>query len=872
MDKYKDKMLTDEERTEDLLNRLSLAEKVAQMDMIRGVEFATKEHEAHFCAVDPESELYEDMLDEALKGNGIGFVHDIYSVPKVLNKMQKYVINHNRWGIPCIFTGEALHGINAPGATIFPMPINFGATFSPGLINSVGKQIGSETRSLGIQEILAPNLDLSREPRWGRVEETFGEDTHLSSKMAYALVSGEQGDNFRDANAIMAEPKHFCVHAIPEGGLNCSPARVGTREVETSYLPVFEAGIAKAGAYNVMASYNCIDGEAVISSKHYLREIVKKRYGLRGYIRADFGAVRRLQETHHMTNSPKESIKRAILGGLDVQGFDFSNEVWQDNLIQLVNSGEIDVALINDSVRRILLAKFRLGLFDQPYTDEENFHQIVRGNESKALSYQVAKESIVLLKNNNNFLPLNKSVKSIALLGPSSNHQKIGSYSSTPYGYKVHSLADEIKHYVDESTVITQLDGCGITPNDFDVIPATWFENGVELTFYNNPDFSGEPVGKQVSHNIRFNWMQTKPNRNLPFNGYSVQMRATLNVNTHEFVGKNEMLAKLIFRTEDSVKLYLDDVLLIDSMGDHKQQLPSVDYQFVNGTQHELRIEYICDRTGNDLQLAIDYHQDQIEEAVEIAKRNEVIIVACGDNNTTSGEGKDRSDIILFGQQRELISRLTQLGKPLILVLENGKPIDLTEEVDGATAIVESWFGGEFGAKAILDVIFGKYNPSGRLPITFPKSVGELPCYYTMLPGGADSYLEGKKQARYPFGYGMSFTHFEFSNLTINKRAQYDFEVKMNIENIGEVEGAEVVQLYINDKCTSVVTPLKELKAFEKVNLLSGQKKSISFNLDFDSFKLFNLEGKWVVEPGEFEILIGKSSEEIILKDIITID
>lgn len=872
MIKYKDKSLMAEERTEDLLNRMSLPEKIAQMDMIRGVEFATKAHEAHFCAVDPEADFYEDLLDETLKGNGIGFVHDIYSTPEILNKMQHYVISHNRWGIPCIFTGEALHGLSAPGASIFPMPINWGATFDPQLIHQVGKCIAAETRSLGIQEILAPNLDVAREPRWGRCEETFGEDTYLSSQMAYALITGEQGEDISRDDAVMAEPKHFCVHGTPEAGLNCSPARCGEREVETSYLPVFEAGIEKAGAYNAMASYNCIDGEAVISSKYYLTDILKKRFGLKGYVRSDFGAVRRLQETHHLTDSPKESIKRAVTAGLDVQGFDFPNQVWQDLLTELVESGEVEEALINESVRRVLLAKFNLGLFDQPFTDESRFLEVVRGNESQEISYRTAQESIVLLKNRNDILPLKKTYKKIALIGPSSNRQRIGSYASVPYGYKIDSITDVIKSRVAPETVIMQADGCGITPNDTEIIPASWYEDGVDLTFYATPDFSGEIVGHQKENNIRFNWMKTKPNRNVPFNCYSVIMKTRLHVDTHLFVKSEEILANLVFRTEDSVRVYVDGKLLIDSFGDKKQQLPSCEFTFINGSYLDVKVEYVCDRNGRKVQLAIDFQKDDLEKALSIAEQSDIIIAVCGDNGTTSGEGKDRSDIILYGKQRELVARAAKLGKPLILVLENGKPIDLTQECEAANAIVESWFGGEFGAKAVVDVLFGDYNPSGRLPMSFPKNVGELPCYYSMLPGGQTAYLEGDKKSRYPFGYGLSYSDFDYENLVISKQAKYDFEVMLDVQNLSNVDGAEVVQLYLQDVCSSIVTPMKKLKAFKRVQLKAHEKKKVSFGLNYDSFKLFDLTRHWVVEPGDFRVLIGKSSEDIVLEGTITIN
>lgn len=726
--KYKDKTLSPKERAADLLARMTDEEKAAQMDMIRGVELATMVHPVHFCAIDPKSDYKWDEVDARIGKNGIGFVHDTYSAPSVLNKMQRYMVEKTRLGIPCIFTGEALHGISLPGATVYPMPIALGASFDTELVHEIGHAIGTEARSLGVCEILAPNLDLAREPRWGRTEETFGEDTYLSSQMAYAIITGEQGTDLSAPDVVAAEPKHYCVHGIPEGGLNCSPARVGRREVETSYLPVFEAGIKKAGAYNAMASYNCIDGEAVISSEYYLKEILKKRYGLRGYVRADFGAVKRLKDAHRMTGSSLESIEAAVNGGLDVQGFDFPNDEWQGGLLQLLKEGRIKRETIDEAVMRILTLKFELGLFDNPYVDENAYKDKIRCEKHREISYKAAKESIVLLKNENDILPLSRNIKSIALIGPLADAQQLGSYSSVPYGYKVRSVYEELKDYLPDCKINYAL-GCGINETD----------------------------------------------------------------------------------------------------------------------------------------------EDDIEKAVTAAENSEVAVIVCGYDKTTSGEGKDRCDLKLYGRQSELIERVAGLGKPAILVLESGKPVDISSECDMAQGIVLAWFGGEQGAKAICDVLFGEISPSGKLPISFPKSVGHLPCYYSMLPGGSEEYIEGNRRALYPFGYGLSYTSFEYSNMNIVRRGKCDFTVSVDITNTGKTDGDEIVQLYVEDICSSIVTPPMLLKGFKRLPLKAGETKTAVMELDFDSFKLLNKDFEWVIEPGEFCIKIGASNCDIRIEQIIEI-
>ncbi|MDD3279059.1 MAG: glycoside hydrolase family 3 N-terminal domain-containing protein [Lachnospiraceae bacterium] len=866
MEKYKNPQLSVEERAEDLLGRMTLEEKAAQMDMIRGVELATKVHEAHFCAVDEHSDFYWDKVKASFGSRGMGFVHDVYSAPQVLNRLQRYLVEETRLGIPCIFTGEALHGLSYPGATIFPMPINLGAAFDPELTREVGHAIAAETRSLGIHEILAPNLDLAREPRWGRVEETFGEDTYLSSQMAYAIVTGEQGDDISAPDSVMSEPKHFCVHGIPEGGINCSPARAGTREIESAYLPVFEAGIKKAGAYNAMASYNSIDGEAVICSEYYLRTILKERFGMPGYVRADFGAINRLKDTHHLTGSNEESIQRAVNAGLDVQGFDFSNEEWQQSLVKLVREGGIAQENIDDSVRRILRAKFALGLFEHPYTDEDHYRDVVRCEKHRSIARKAAEESIVLLQNKNQILPLSKEIKSVAVIGPSSAKQRVGSYASVPYGYTVSNTAAEIRKKVSKDCLVLQADGCGITEQDVEVLPKSWFVDGVSLEFYENAFFDGIPVGSDKASQITFNWILAKPHRALPFKGYSVRMRAKLQIHTHEFSEKASFLGKLVFTTNDSVRVFIDGVPVIESCGENKQRLPQCEMEFADGAEHDLMIEYVCDVNGADLALCVDCHTQDMERAIEAAKLCDVTVLVCGDDEVTSGEGMDRSSLKLYGAQQELIRRVSMLGKPVILVLEHGKPVDLAFETEHMDAILAAWFGGEQGAEAIADVLFGDVNPSGKLPISFPMDIGQLPCYYSMLPGGAPSYLEGERKARFAFGHGCSYTEFTYGNLQIIKESgQYEVTVSAQVTNSGSVRGTETVQLYVEDVCSSIVTPGKLLQGFQRLSLEAGETREVRFQLGFDNFRLLNHQMEWVVEPGVFRIMVGGGSADIRL-------
>ena len=745
MENYKNPALTPEERARDLLSRMTLKEKIGQINITRGVEFHVNSlADGNTCSVEPDDVFMPEKFNEYVGDYGIGYLHDIYSIPSIKNKVQKRLVEGTRLGIPAIFTAEALHGVAFHGASIFPVPLTLSQSFDPELVREVGDGIASETRVLGHQEILAPNLDVARDPRWGRTEETFGEDTYLSSEMAVAIISGEQKGDISRPDTVITEPKHYCVHGIPEGGINCAPARVGRREVETYYLPVFEAGIKRGGAYNVMSCYNSIDGEVVGESPYYLKEVLKDRFGLKGISRADWGGVRRLMSFHMVSRSEKDCVRRCLAGGLDMQGCcDYDARLWAKYVEELVLEGKLSEADIDESVLRILKMKFELGLFENPYFDETAHESVVRCDRFKDVNLRAAKAGMVLLTNNG-ILPLEDRYTRIAVIGPSSASQKIGGYSSKPRGYVINSVYDELRvRYPDAE--IHQCDGCAITHND-----------------------------GQTLH-------------------------------------------------------------------------------YVDGQPH-LTTELDADI------------EDMIEQAVEIARTAEIAILVCGDNTVTSGEGRDRSRLVLNGRQRELILRGAETGTPVVLVLENGKAIDLSAETEVCAAMVVAGFGGEFGAKAIVETLAGDYNPAGRLTVSYPRDEGMVPCYYSRFPGASCDYLEGNRFPLYPFGHGLSYTEFAYRDLTLTPLGGCRCEVTFVVENVGKRDGDEVVQVYVNDPDSSVVTPEKLLRKFKRMTLAAGESRRVSFTLGFDDFKLLGLDWKWKVEPGEFEIMVGASSDDIRLK------
>lgn len=847
--------MTSAERAEALLQRMTLEEKIAQMDMIRGVTMATRTHPAHFCAVDDASDFDWALAEELIGGKGIGFVHDVYGKPHVLNRLQRYLVEKTRLGIPAIFTGEALHGLACPGAMSFPMPIGLGAAFDPALTEEVGAAIAAETRALGIHEVLAPNLDVARDPRWGRVEETFGEDTFLCRCMARAIIRGEQGESVDAPDKVVAEPKHYLAHGFPEGGLNCASARAGEREILSEYLPVFEAGVREGGAYCAMAAYHSVDGTPLICSRHYLTEILKEQLGLRGYIRADFGAIYRLRHAHHMTDNDSDAIAMAVNTGLDVQGFDYSNEIWQGTLAALVNSGRVPSERIDDAVRRILFVKFEAGLFDHPYTDERRWQKVVRGETHKEICLRAARESMVLLKNDG-VLPL-CGVRSVAVIGPSSARQRIGSYASVPYGYTVPSVYDELRRLLPAETKIRQEDGCGISERDYRTVPAVWLPGGVLIRYYADGDFKGRCAGSARAGEIRFNWMLAKPHPALPFRGYGARMEGVLRPNA-DFDGY------LLLPSRDSVRLWLDGALVIDSWGANKQKTPAVRFRSAAEASHAFVIEYLNDGDGRDVAFAFSPHSSEsMDRAVALAARADVAVLVCGDDTVTSGEGMDRCDLRLYGPQRELVRRVAEAAKKTVLVLEVGKPVDLTAEEPLMNAILLPWFGGELGARAIAEALLGAIDPSGRLPVSFPQNVGCLPCHYTRLPGGSPEYLECSAAPRYPFGYGLSYTRFTLSALSATVAGRNQARAVCTVANAGSRAGTAVLQMYVEDPVSSVVVPDLRLCAFRRVFLDAGESREITFLLGEDAFRLMNARREWTVEPGAFILHLGFSSADI---------
>jgi beta-glucosidase len=717
---YKDSKLPVEKRIDDLLKRMTTDEKIKQMDMYGGKEVANM---AETKAVSFSKEKVETIIGT----EGIGSIHDFYPVSaSITNEIQKYAIEKTRLGIPVLFIEEGLHGYCGFGSTYFPIPLQLSSAWDTSLVYSAGRVIATEARAHGINMILGPVLCMARDPRWGRVEETYGEDTYLDALNGVAMVRGLQGNSLADNDAVIAEPKHFAVHSIPEGGTNIASVSIGEREARSSFLRIFEKAVRDGGAMGIMAAYHELDGIPTVNNKWLLTDILRKEWGFKGFVLSDLGAIRMTLNSHYTSSDTSESLARTIKAGLNMQFYDFDHEGFQKAIHEALDKKLISAKQLDNAVRDILRVKFMLGLFDKPYTDTTLIPKVFHTEASRNLALKAAQEGIVLLKNKDNVLPINNNIKSIAVIGQLAVSTYMGGYTD-----------NEVKG-------ISILDG----------------------------------LKQRAGNSFTINY---EP-------GY----------------------------TDDSTKS----------------------------------------------------EEDCRNKAVELAKNSDIAVVVLGEKVEIVGEGKDRSNLDLDDKQLELVRAIYKTGKPVAVVLFNGRPLTINWVAENIPAIVEAWFGGEKGGLAIADVLLGNVNPSGKLPITFPRSLGQLPFYYNHKPTSRHKYVDGPNTPLFAFGHGLSYTTFEYSNLNINP-AQIlpdgKTKVSVSVKNTGKVKGTEVVQLYIRDEISSVTTPVLSLQGFKRVTLEPGESQVVNFELGFDELALWNEEMKRVVEPGEFTIMAGSSSDDIRL-------
>ncbi|MGA9120326.1 MAG: glycoside hydrolase family 3 N-terminal domain-containing protein [Bacteroidota bacterium] len=864
---YRNPAIPIDNRVNDLVSRMTLEEKAAQLDMYWGREVA-------------EGGVFsETKAQTSIGAHGIGSVHDLYpSTAEVSNQIQRFALEHTRLGIPVLFIEEGLHGYLGKGSTTFPQSIGLACTWDTALVGSIGSAIATEARAHGVHMELGPVLDLARDPRWGRTEETYGEDPFLDAQIGLAMVKGLQGDDLTSDHSIIAEPKHFAMHGVPESGSNTAPVSIGEREERESYLSVFETAIRKGGALGVMAAYHELDGIPCVSNRWLLTEILRNEWGFRGFVLSDLGAVAMQISTHRTAATPRDAIVQAISAGLDMQFYDFDHEVFQKSIVEAVHDGLLPATALDRAVGDVLRVKFLLGLFDSPYTDVTLIHRRVRSVAHRDLAKKAADESLCLLQNRNALLPLSRGLKSIAVIGPLANVSALGDYS--PAGAVGVSVLQALRAKYGTTMKIRY--EAGALPNTFlSVVEPNALRtkdlkhNGLTGEYFNNPDLQGTPAVSRVDTLMAPYWDVGSPAPSVKRDSFSVRWTGAL-------IPPVSGTYELGIITDDKGRLFWNDSLIVDNWKNFQVNVMMTGrVSMVGGKAYPLRLEYaeLTGYAGIRFQWRL-IHEDSVDRnspvsrAVAAAKESDVAVAVLGETDDVVGEGKDRTDLDLDAHQEKLLKAVYQTGTPTVVVLLNGRPLSINWCAENIPAIIEAWYPGEAGGTAIVDALFGDVNPSGKLPISFPRTVGQLPDYYDHKPSAKRSYVDADGRNLYAFGHGLSYTTFQYSHLRIEPATCHPGEtvtVTLDVKNSGTCGGEDVVQCYLVHPVSSVTTPVLALKGFARVALHAGESKSVELQLPGEEFAIWNREMKRVVEPGEFQILVGHASDDIRLKGRVAI-
>ncbi len=789
-----------------------------------------------------------------------------------------------RLGVPEYnWWNEALHGVARAGrATVFPQAIGLAAAWDTDLMFRVATVISDEARAKhhefvrrgerGIYEGLtfwSPNINIFRDPRWGRGMETYGEDPYLTGRLAVQFVNGLQGDDPRYLKTV-ATPKHYAVHSGPEPDRHSFDAVVDERDLRETYLPAFRASIVEAGAYSVMCAYNRFLGEACCSSEYLLMDILQGEWGFEGYVVSDCGAISNIyrENAHHLVETPPEAAAAGVKAGTDLN----CGRVYQ-TLVEAVNLGYITEEEIDVSVKRLFTARFRLGMFDPP--DMVPWAEIpYRINDSKrhaGLALEATRRSIVLLKNEQGLLPLARNMGTIAVIGPNADDVGVllGNYNGTPSS-PVTPL-EGIRQKVSSRTTVLHSRGCDLAEGmpTYEIVPSPALfpadgseENGLKGEYFNNRDFEGEPVFTRIDREIDFNWWDRAPGRRMDTDNFGVRWTGTL-------VPPVSGEYSLAVNGFGGVRLTLDDNQLVEYSSRHHPRIRSARVTLKAGKLYRIKVEFWDLNSDATMQFLWSYSDPDVgNDALEVARRADAVILMMGLSPRLEGEemrvdvpgfeGGDRLNLKLPQPQEDLIRAIGSLDKPVILVLLNGSALAVNWADEHIPAIVEAWYPGQAAGTAIADVLFGDYNPAGRLPVTFYKSIEQLPAFtdYTMT---GQTYRYFKGEPLYPFGHGLSYTTFEYSNLRLPGTVQAGENVTLSVDvkNTGGTAGEEVVQLYVTDLEASVPVPIRSLQGFRRIFLRPGRSSTVTFTLKPRQISLINQGYKRVVEPGVFEVNVG---------------
>lgn len=760
--RYKDKNLSINERVEDLLSLMTIKEKFWQLFMIPGDLSDGKDKYEHgifgfqVAAKGSTSNITEQILDyssgSAAKETAIQ-----------INEIQKYFVEETRLGIPIIPFDETLHGLIRQGATAFPQSIALAASWNTELVKSVSMAIADETRSRGIRQSLSPVINIARDVRWGRTEETYGEDTFLTKQMAMAYVS-----TFEESGVITT-PKHFIAN-VGDGGRDSYPIHFNERLLEEIYYPAFKSCFKEAGARSVMTAYNSYDGRQCTANNYLLNEKLKKEWDFEGFVITDAGAIGGASVLHFTAEGYDEATAQAFNNGLDVI-FQTSYEHYP-LFIKAFEDGLIPEAVIDNAVKRVLRAKFELGLFENPYVDADRAGSINGCKKHRELAYRAACESIVLLKNNNSILPLSDNIRRLAIIGNDAVEARLGGYSGP--GNNPVSILDGIKERFSPDTEIKYSEGVPRINSDFTSVAAdclSHMENGKKVPgllgeYFNNINMKGKPDLVRTDSQLDFGWTLFSPEPDvINYDFYSVRW-------TGELKPAESGKYNIGITGDDGYRLYIDDELLIDNWNKQTFRTITTPYYFTAGQYYNLKLEFY-ESTGNAKirlvwnQCVLSDNKQRIKEAVEIAAKSDLVVITVG---IEEGEFRDRAFLSLPGEQEKLIDEVAKTEKPVIVVIVGGSAVTMNNWIDKVDSVLHVWYPGEEGGNAVADTLLGNNNPAGRLPITFPVHEAQLPLYYNHKPTGrGDDYTNLTGKPLFPFGFGLSYTSFEYSDINLEK-------------------------------------------------------------------------------------------------------
>lgn len=793
---------------------------------------------------------------------------------KVL-QMQNAAPAIERLGIPQYeWWNEALHGVARAGyATVFPQAIGLAATWDTELMYQVADVISTEARAKHHEAarnnqrgryygltFWSPNINIFRDPRWGRGQETYGEDPYLTARLGVEFVKGLQGNDPRYFKVI-ATPKHYAVHSGPEPERHSFDAIAYERDLRETYLPAFHATVVEGKAYSIMCAYNRMNGDPCCSSKK-LFDILRREWGFDGYVVSDCGAVRDIWEYHKFVKTEPEASALAVRAGTDLT---CGNEYVK--LLDAVKQGLITEAEIDTAFKRLLTARFRLGMFDPPEMVAYARIPFSQNDtpEHRQLALKTARESIVLLKNADNMLPLKKDLKSIAVIGPNADAPEVlwGNYYGRP-SRLITPLAG-IKNAVSPNTKVIHALGSTLAGESVVPVPAAALSPGLKAEYFNNEELRGPAATVRTDERINFDWGRYKPTPELNENNFSV--RWTGNLTPAE--SGNYTLG---FTADDGARVFLDNQLLVEAWDRNPNKTVTKEIALESGRSYDLRMEYRQNNREANARLVWSYPrlaERQIEEAVKAAREADASVLVLGISAGLEGEemtvnvegfrGGDRTDLSLPKPQEALLKAVVATGKPVVVVLLSGSALAVNWANDNAPAILHAWYPGGEGGTAVADVLFGDYNPGGRLPVTFYKSVDQLPPFTDYSMAGR-TYRYFKGEPLYPFGFGLSYTKFGYSNLKFSAKSVKSGEpikVTVDVKNTGDRDGDEVVQLYLTDVAASAPVPIRTLVGFDRISLKAGEKRTVTFTITSQQMSLINDRGQRVIEPGEFLLGIG---------------